>query len=72
MGIAPTENLQPISSINESQGSRLMKRLTYKRLSSLGVHGYAYETVRDFEKFTCQNSPEPNMRLDTNLAFFIN
>jgi hypothetical protein len=28
--------------------------------------------VRDFEKLTCQNSCEPNMRLDTNLAFFIN
>ncbi len=27
--------------------------------------------VRDFEKFNCQNSCEPNMRLDTKLAFFI-
>jgi hypothetical protein len=41
-------------------------------LSALFVTGFAYETVRDFEKFTCQNSYEPNMRLDTNLAFFIN
>jgi hypothetical protein len=25
----------------------------------------------DFERFTYQNSPEPNMQLDTKLAFFI-
>ena len=33
------------------------------------ANGYAYAAVRDFEKFTYQNSCEPNMRLDTNLAF---
>jgi hypothetical protein len=42
-----------------------------KKYIECATTGFAYETVRDFEKFTCQNSCEPHMRLDTNLAFFI-
>ncbi|MCK5029405.1 MAG: hypothetical protein KAR57_07220, partial [Bacteroidales bacterium] len=28
---------------------------------------FRYAAVRDFERFSCQNSLEPNMRLDTNI-----
>jgi hypothetical protein len=29
------------------------------------------KAVRDFEKLTCQNSSEPNMRLDTKTQCFL-
>jgi hypothetical protein len=52
--------------------TKLLYEFTLKRLLSSNTAGFITASicnVRDFERFTCQNSYEPHMRLDTNLAF---